>query len=110
MKFNRVIIDTQKTLGNLTFLRCNEKAVYSNGVKVEGQFTYEVYLLSDVEQGEVLIEKFPKKLEIPFGTPVELVGEVELNSSVSGSGDFRSVAHKLSVEDIRVKGQKHEQK
>lgn len=103
-KINKVVIDSQKTLGNLTFLRCEERSVYLNGVKTS-DFEYNITLLSEAVQGEVLVSKFPRKIDVPFGSSVELVGEVLLNSSVTGNGDFRSVANTLTAEDIRVKGQ-----
>lgn len=103
-KFPKVVIDVQKTLGALSFLRKTEKAVYENGVATN-KFNYEIVLLSELLQGEVVISKFPKDIELPYLAQVELVGEVLLNSTVSGAGDFRTVSNTITVEDIKLKGQ-----
>lgn len=105
MKIDKVVIDVNKTLGNLTFLRCEEKKVYTNGVEVAGQFEYIITLLSDALKGEIKINKFFKKLEFSFGQPVELVGEVLVESKIVGQAPFNKVDHSLKIEDIRLKGQ-----
>lgn len=102
-KFDTVVIDAKRTLGDLKFLKSVERRVYANGVQTN-DFVYDITLASSTLRGEVLISKFPKKIEFDYLVDVELVGDVILNSTVAGSGDFRSVAHSLTAEDIKLKG------
>lgn len=103
-KIDKIIIDTQKTLGNLTYLKSEEKSIYVNGVKTS-DFEYNITLLSEGLQDTIIVSKFPRKLEIPYGSAVELVGDVLLNPKVTGSGDYRTVDSTLTIQEIRVKGQ-----
>ncbi|MBF0714113.1 hypothetical protein HZY83_05430 [Gemella sp. GH3] len=109
MKIERLIIDTNKTLGKLVYLRSKSRELYENGVKTN-RFAYDIVLLSDKLKGEVVISKFPKDLDLPYMTEIELIGEVEVKSTVAGAGEYRTIAHTLVVEDIKVKGNVSHQK
>ena len=103
MKFQKIVVDVEKMLGNLRFTKVRSKARYG----FPGEKEYVVTLYSD-KAGETFDVVFLKEINFEPETPVELVGEVTLKTSAveTKQGDLQriDIQHKVVAEDIRRKG------
>lgn len=103
MRFNKIVVDVEKMLGNLRFTKVRPKDRYG----FPGQKEYVVTLYSD-KVGETFEVPFLKEVNFEPDTPVELVGEVTLKVSAvelkQGELERIDIMHKISAEDIKRKG------
>ena len=103
MRFNKIVVDVEKMLGNLKFTKSRPKDRYG----FPGQKDYVVTLYSD-KIGETFDVVFLKEVNFEPDTPVELVGEVTLKVSAvelkQGELERIDLLHKISAEDIKRKG------
>lgn len=103
MKFNKIVVDVEKMLGNLRFTKSRSKDRYG----LPGQKEYVVTLYSD-KVGETFDVIFLKEVNFEPDTPVELVGEVILKASAvelkQGNLQRIDIQHKIEADDIKRKG------
>lgn len=103
MRFNKIVVDVEKMLGNLRFTKSRSKDRYG----LPGQKEYVVTLYSD-KVGETFDVTFLKEVNFEPDTPVELVGEVILKASAvelkQGNLQRIDIQHKIEADDIKRKG------
>ncbi len=103
MRFNKIVVDVEKMLGNLKFTKVRTKDRYG----FPSQKEHVVTLYSD-KIGETFEVPFLKEVNFEPDTPVELVGEVTLKVSAvelkQGDLERIDIMHKISAEDIKRKG------
>lgn len=103
MRLKNIVLDTEKTLGNLKFTKATPKNKY--GFPGEKEYITTLYSEKLGETFEIILDK---ELTFEPETPVELVGDIVLKESIVDikQGDFErtEINHKLVVQDIRRKG------
>ena len=90
MRFNKIVVDVEKMLGNLKFTKVRTKDRYG----FPGQKEHVVTLYSD-KIGETFEVPFLKEVNFEPDTPVELK---------QGDLERIDIMHKISAEDIKRKG------
>ncbi|SES45951.1 DUF961 family protein [Lentzea albida] len=98
-----VVIDTEKTLGDLFYLGCDEVYEYKDNRRTEKVIGYNYNVASSVQGDAITIKVMGDKKEFNMMEPIEAIGiETNIWGTASKSG-FVTINYSLTAYDLKKK-------